>query len=50
MGAAEDDDVLPDALRAATAAAALACTRPGAQEAMPTRTELLHFQQTRPPV
>lgn len=50
MGAVEDDDVLPDALRAATAAAALACTRPGAQEAMPTRAELLHFQQTRPPV
>lgn len=31
---------LPEALRAATVAAALACTRPGAQDAMPGRAEI----------
>lgn len=32
---------LPEALRAAGAAAALACTRPGAQDAAPTREEVI---------
>ncbi len=36
----------PNALRYASAAAALACTRPGAQAAIPSRDQVLSFLQT----
>lgn len=40
---------MPLALREASAAAALACTRPGAQSSVPTRDELDRFLATSPP-
>lgn len=39
---------MPEALRQANAAGALACTRPGAQSSIPTRAELQGFLQMHP--
>lgn len=41
-------DTLSAALRFASAAAALACTRPGAQSSIPTAMEVTHFLQYQP--
>ena len=41
-------DALPDALRVASAASALACTRPGAQSSIPDRTEVTEFLAIHP--
>ena len=40
---------LPQALRLASAAASLACTRPGAQSGIPTQTEVTDFLATQAP-
>jgi ribokinase len=40
---------MAQALRQASAAGALACTRPGAQASIPTRAELASFLQNQPP-
>ena len=43
VAALSQGDVLPDAIRGASAAGALACTRLGAQSSIPTHTELTDF-------
>lgn len=49
VGALARGDTRHDALRQANAAAALACTRLGAQTSIPTRAEVLSFLQTAAP-
>lgn len=49
VAALDQGESLTDALRQASAAAALACTKPGAQSGMPTQTEVQAWMAQHPP-